>query len=251
MPSSLVAHSRYAARERHARHAHGYANLSVILAGSLVERVGRVEETVGPLSVVIKPADTEHANVFGAEGARLLRVRIPPQLLEAQEDGVRAVDRWRWVNNAPVVRWLLRLAAAERTDASLDDGIAECLGAIDADLPRDAASTPDWLLRVRERVRDERGRGTRVAALAHDADVHPVYLTRRFRAAFGCSVMACIQAERVRAAADALAASTTPISQVAYDAGFSDQSHLTRAFGRFAGLTPAAYRSLAAGPVEG
>jgi transcriptional regulator GlxA family with amidase domain len=62
--------------------------------------------------------------------------------------------------------------------------------------------------------------------------------------------MACIQAERVRAAADALAASTTPISQVAYDAGFSDQSHLTRAFGRFAGLTPAAYRSLAAGPLE-
>src|SRR5690606_19726732 len=72
--------SRYPAGLRSARHAHPYTNLSVILAGSLRERVGRDEVTVGPLRVVVKPADTEHANRFGPEGATLLRVELPTTL---------------------------------------------------------------------------------------------------------------------------------------------------------------------------
>jgi AraC family transcriptional regulator len=109
---------------------------------------------------------------------------------------------------------------------------------------------PEWLCRVRERIRDERGRGARVAELARDAGVHPVYLTRRFRHAFGSSVVACIQAERLRVAADALARTGEPLSRVAYDAGFADQSHLTRTFSRTVGLTPRVYRGLAMGRSE-
>jgi AraC-like DNA-binding protein len=33
-----------------------------------------------------------------------------------------------------------------------------------------------------------------------------------------------------------------PIAQIALDAGFADQSHLTRAFKQHTGLTPAEYR---------
>jgi AraC-like DNA-binding protein len=33
-----------------------------------------------------------------------------------------------------------------------------------------------------------------------------------------------------------------PIARIALDAGFADQSHFTRAFRRYAGLTPAQYR---------
>jgi AraC-like DNA-binding protein len=185
--------TRYAAGLRSARHAHPYANLSVILAGSLRERVGREEVTVGPLSVVVKPAGTEHANRFGPEGATLLRVEVPTVLLEA--------------------------------------------------LP------PMWLARVRERIRDERGRGARVHHLAADAAVHPVYLARQFRRHYGTSLTAFRHAQRVRRASTLLMAHDASLSGVAYDTGFADQPHLTRVFSRLLGVTPARYRALARGEV--
>ena len=239
--------------ERHERHAHSYSNVSVVIAGSLMERVGRTEVEVGPLSVVVKPAGTEHANAFGPQGAVMLQLPVTPQWSRA--DGTQAVDRWRWHRSPEAARWMLRLAtAAAETDRwySVDDGIAECLGAVGGLGDRNSNdSIPDWLDRVRERIRDERGRGASVSQLARDAGVHPVYLTRRFRRAFGCSVVASLQVERVRAAADALASGSETISGVAYGTGFADQPHLTRTFRRVTGVTPGAYRRLARGQEVG
>src|SRR5690606_32512962 len=123
--------SRYPAGLRSARHAHPYTNLSVILAGSLRERVGRDEVTVGPLRVVVKPADTEHANRFGPEGATLLRVELPTTLLGTLDDGTPAVSGWQWVDSLALVRWLLRstLRAPTHAGPSADD-LAELLAAI-------------------------------------------------------------------------------------------------------------------------
>jgi AraC-like DNA-binding protein len=48
---------------------------------------------------------------------------------------------------------------------------------------------------------------------------------------------------RVEWAASRLVSSDTPLSRLALEAGFVDQSHFTRAFkGRF-GITPARYRT--------
>ncbi|HYN81892.1 MAG TPA: helix-turn-helix domain-containing protein [Gemmatimonadaceae bacterium] len=42
--------------------------------------------------------------------------------------------------------------------------------------------------------------------------------------------------------ARALATSVRSLSQLAQEAGFADQSHMTRLFARYFGITPAAYR---------
>ena len=46
-----------------------------------------------------------------------------------------------------------------------------------------------------------------------------------------------------RAAGRLLRSSDDPIAAIAIDCGFADQSHLTTAFRRRVGITPAAYRS--------
>ncbi len=243
----------YGPGERHEWHAHGYSNVSVVLAGSLRERVGRAESVAGPLSVVAKPAGTEHVDVFGPRGAVLLQLPLARRWIVEQEDGTRAVEQWRWSTSPDAARWLLRLAMTGSTaiPCSIDDGIAECLGAVYASEPREHDKpVPDWLARIREQIRDERGRGAGVGQLAREAGVHPVYLTRRFRRAYGCSVTAALQAERVRAAADMMGSRDETLSGIAYGTGFADQPHLTRTFRRVAGLTPAVYRRLARLDVE-
>jgi AraC family transcriptional regulator len=48
---------------------------------------------------------------------------------------------------------------------------------------------------------------------------------------------------RIEAAKHLLEGAAVSLSEVAYRAGFADQSHLTRVFHRATGLTPARYRA--------
>jgi AraC-like DNA-binding protein len=55
-------------------------------------------------------------------------------------------------------------------------------------------------------------------------------------------VGAYIRRLRMSWAAERLASTKKPISEIALEAGFTDQSHFTRAFVKFSGNTPANYR---------
>jgi transcriptional regulator GlxA family with amidase domain len=50
------------------------------------------------------------------------------------------------------------------------------------------------------------------------------------------------RAARVRAASSLLLESSSPISRIAHECGFSDQSHLTNVFREATGISPRRYR---------
>ena len=70
---------------------------------------------------------------------------------------------------------------------------------------------------------------------------------RAFRQAYGLSPSDYQRQLRVQTARRLLSAGGAP-AQVAADAGFADQAHLTRWFRRYYGVTPGAYRAAAGGP---
>ncbi|MDX3927482.1 MAG: AraC family transcriptional regulator [Shinella sp.] len=65
---------------------------------------------------------------------------------------------------------------------------------------------------------------------------------RLFKQATGMTLYQFVIRCRVDRAGRMLADTTKPIIQIAYECGFADQVHLTRAFGRIVGRTPAAFR---------
>jgi AraC-like DNA-binding protein len=88
-----------------------------------------------------------------------------------------------------------------------------------------------------------------VADLAATVGSSRFAVYRSFRAAYGLSPSDYLRQCRLRAARGMLAAGR-PSAEVAAVTGFADQSHLTRWFHRYFGVTPAAYqRATAAEPV--
>jgi AraC-like DNA-binding protein len=83
-----------------------------------------------------------------------------------------------------------------------------------------------------------------LASLAAASGVHPTHLARAFRKHYGCTVGELQRELRVEYAMQRMSAGDTP-GAVAADAGFADQSHLTRTFRALAGNTPAAFRRAA------
>jgi AraC family transcriptional regulator len=91
-------------------------------------------------------------------------------------------------------------------------------------------------------ILDDPDATTSVASLALEAGVHPVYLARKFRAAFGTSIREYRQITRLRRAIQLVAATTRPLSRIAHECGFADHSHMCRAFRAVIGWHPSALR---------
>jgi AraC-like DNA-binding protein len=105
------------------------------------------------------------------------------------------------------------------------------------------AQTPfSELSRVIEHIRSHAGERIAVTDLARISGVSPRHLHRRFRRAFGLSVQEFLSKTRIQGAIDALIRTDHPISAIALEFGFCDQSAFTRQFGSYTGTTPAAFR---------
>jgi AraC-like DNA-binding protein len=111
-----------------------------------------------------------------------------------------------------------------------------------AQLERRARQAPSWLARTRELLHASFRGPPPIDELAREAGVHPDYLARAFRTWFGVPVGSYVRRLRLEWAAARLAGTEEPIARIALDAGFADQSHFTRAFKRYAGVTPGEYR---------
>ena len=244
----------YLPGQRMEPHSHRTTSLSLVVRGAVEEGVGADERQATSCALVVKPAGTVHRNRFGPGGAWMASVELEEGFEARLPDPTPALERWRWLEGGPAARVALRLlrtadGAPERLRVVLEDALWELLDAVEGDSAVDPASSapPFWLRRARDRLRCEGASPPRVSELARGAGVHPVSLTRAFRRAYGLSVTEYARRMRVRAAADALASTDEPLARVAFAAGFADQSHLGRVFRHETGLTPAAFRALAAG----
>jgi AraC family transcriptional regulator len=104
------------------------------------------------------------------------------------------------------------------------------------------STTPRWLLDAQRLVKERFKKRLTLVELALAVGVHPAHLSRSFRRHFGISVAACIRRERLTWACRLLSETRLPVHEIALEAGYADQSHLTRALRLGRGLTPAVYR---------
>ena len=79
-----------------------------------------------------------------------------------------------------------------------------------------------------------------IEQMAHDACVSPFHMIREFKKAFGLTPHQFQMQCKVRKAQKLLVEKSA--SEVTYDAGFYDQSHMDRCFKKLVGLSPKEYK---------
>src|SRR4051794_38457807 len=85
-------------------------------------------------------------------------------------------------------------------------------------------------------------RGLTLNGLARACGLSIRHFTRAFRQSTGMAPYQWLQYRRVEKAKQLLEASSAPLSAIALDCGFADQSHFTRTFSRVVGVTPRTWR---------
>ena len=103
--------------------------------------------------------------------------------------------------------------------------------------------------RILKLIDREPARPLSLQTMSEMAGVSRFHFLRAFSRATGATPHAYILQRRVRLARRLLAAGREP-GQASADAGFADQSHMTRAFVRQLGMTPARYRQAVTEPAR-
>lgn len=94
-------------------------------------------------------------------------------------------------------------------------------------------------------VEDRLGEEIDLQSWAQEVGLSAFHFSRLFKRATGFAPHQFLLHRRVERAKAALAFSEMPISSVAYDLGFSSQSHFNRVFRQFTQMTPGAWRNTA------
>ncbi|NTE55450.1 AraC family transcriptional regulator [Agrobacterium tumefaciens] len=107
-------------------------------------------------------------------------------------------------------------------------------------------AAPENIKRAKSRIDDDPAHPFRLADLAGEAGMSQFRFLRAFAKATGLTPHSYLLQRRVHVARHELARGTPP-AEVAFIAGFADQSHLNRFFVRQFGVTPAVYRAATGG----
>jgi AraC family transcriptional regulator len=229
-------------------HVHTATSLVFGLEGLLTQRHAGRSGDLLPQRWLVLPHDVLHSDRVGSAGCAclFLTLRAPESLdLGAASAALRAPG---FLDDARAAGLGLQL----RRELWLDDryqvlaleGLAfELIAEIGRYRAPDAPPRVRRLARVRECLHERFLDPPTIAELAAAAEMRPAYLAREFSRVYGSTIAGYTRQLRIQWAAGELAGSDRPIASIACEAGFVDQSHLTRVFRRAFGVTPARYRA--------
>jgi len=231
------------------RHSHELFLFCLMIEGGFSEKLGAHKRECTPFTLVTHTPDETHANQCYHQGARYFVVEIGEQMLSRSREYSLVLDQPAHFDHGSSV-WLAKRAYDEfhRMDAASPLVIEGLTLEMMAEVSRRSfktseRATPRWLKQTTELLGAHFTDAVTLEGIARVVGTHPVHLARVFRQHQGCTVGEYVRRLRVEFSCRALSGTDAPLSQIALDAGFYDQSHFSRTFKRVVGLTPTSYRA--------
>jgi len=220
-----------------AEHAHDWPMISLYVMGGYRNFTHYGErEIAGPSMVFYRPG-AAHRNVAGETGFEQIEIEFDPAWL-----GPLALPPEEVLIRVGGTCGALARSVAVRCDAGLSEG--ELRTSIRRLLMnthfQSVPPLSTWIDSVTHHLRADPGR--RIAELAREVGRSPAWIGPAYRSLVGESLQELAARVRVERAARLLRESDEPLSAIAIEAGFCDQSHMNRTFRRVLGRLPTAVR---------
>lgn len=233
-------------------HAHDFHQIVITLCGSAEFEIEGLGGHVNAFSGCIVPANHEH--YYSGNGYnRQLILDLPadaPALTGEHRELVALFDAPRFFALDTSLRHYLAFIESELTLGSAAPSgqqeriAATLLGALKARLGSTPGAAPGRLDldQLNRYILRHLAEELRVADLARVACLSEAHFSERFRAQTGLSPWQYVKRQRLSAARQLIATSRLPLTDIALQTGFANQSALSHAFRRSFGVSPRSLR---------
>lgn len=133
------------------------------------------------------------------------------------------------------------LTSDEQSFASIKSLLLELIskeGALNVKCP------PRWLIKLTELLHDNWDQQFSLTEIALILGVHPVTISKHFRKYFSCTLGEYRRKIKIEKSIDLIKHSNKTLTEIAFECGFSDQSHFIRNFKTLTGFLPKDFRNL-------
>jgi len=233
-------------------HTHPRPALSYVARGGFRETNRHGAEVCRSGMMHVRPSEEPHSNEFDPNGSRILIVDLPLQPTLEDRRIRRVLSRAAVIHDG-VVRSVADelLWELHHRDQASDLAIEGLVLALLARLVRatsaarvsigDAPIT-NRLELAREFIEAHFARALPLAEIAAVAGLHPSSLARAFKRRYEVTPWQYQRRRQIDWVKAELLRGDRPISSIAHEAGFSDHSHLTRAFRMAEGVAPSSLK---------
>jgi AraC family transcriptional regulator len=222
-------------------HTHDWPVLSLYVMGDYQKTFDRGEARICGPSAVLHGAGEAHANrLFGA-GLEQIDLQFDPRWLIGGVAAYKLRQIQCWIGGE-VATAGNALAALWLDSSKREEDLARATSHfLNFALTRRERAGPVWLEAAVRRL--QRGPPPTALELARQFGLHPTWLAQAYRASMGEGLRQTLQRRRVEYATMLLRGTELAAVDVAMEAGFCDQSHMSRAFRKLLGRTPAQVRA--------
>lgn len=240
--------SMYLPKQKQPKHSHECPTFCLVLEGGFTEAYGRTSLACSPSTLLFYPAGEVHTEFFHAPKTRCFVIEINPLWLERLPRLPVGANQPASFPGGPVSDLALRTykefcATDEFSNLCVEGLLLEMMAELSRSSRRFRDNKPIKRIElVRELLHTRFLEPLSLAMLAEQSGLHPVYLAQAFRKTFGTTVGEYVRRLRIEFACRELRDPNNSISEIAEAAGFFDQSHFTRTFKQFMGVTPAEFR---------
>lgn len=223
-------------------HCHENHHVSFIVQGGNVEQRRRREQEALPGNVLVYRSGEIHRNVNTQHPSRNINLEIEEAFLS------RHGLSFNVQLNDPALRpSLLRTWKECRLNDSCSlpsvQASVLCLLA-SGPAKRSVSAIPPWITRLRELLHDCWSETLSLQQLSDRLYVHPVTISKHFPRYFSCTLGEYMRRIKIDRSLSLIRQSGRPLTDIAYECGFSDQSHFTRTFKACTGMLPGEYQKL-------
>jgi len=207
-------------------HHHDYLSISLLLSGSLIEHTTTGTTIAKPGSLLIKPHALIHSDIF-TEKCTILSLNIFDWKYYDLD-----CKNWEIIHQNNTLKHFINLISNKNRQENIHD-IKKYL------TPKYTTySVPIWLKKIKEIIDFHFLETLQVSRLAKEAKVHPAYLGKVFKIHFGTDIKSYQKQLKIHYAISKITNNKSNLTQIAYDAGFSDQSHFSRELKKLTDFTP-------------
>ncbi|HEX5704381.1 MAG TPA: AraC family transcriptional regulator [Pyrinomonadaceae bacterium] len=244
----ILTESAFDPHSRLPRHAHENSYFCFVLQGAYTERYGNREVVCRPSALTFRASGQTHEDLVHGADARVFVLEISPQWIDRlRADSLRLESAFEFYGGT-LTRLCARLNREfHKTDSAAKlaiEGLAlELLAEATRQPVNGIGAAPAWLRQAREMLTEHFSENLKLTQIAAEVGVHPVYLATAFRQKFGVTVGEFVRKLRIEHACAELKREDLPLSAIALQAGFADQSHFSKVFKSHVGITPREYRS--------
>lgn len=234
-------------RENHISdwHYHQNPHFSHILVGGSKELRSEGSQTQFQGDGLYYYPGIPHRNIAYRPGTRIFNIEIEAAFFKIHDLHIPAADlmfsdRIK-VNSSGLLKILKQhYFNDQHSRLSIEQLCTELL----ASNPAATKYNPAWSRSITTVLNDHWDQNLSLAELAAKVNIHPVTLSKYFSRYFNCSLGDFVRKIKIDRSLQLVRSQTHSLTEIAYQCGFSDQSHFTKTFYHFTGMLPKQYRKL-------